>query len=134
MKITKNAKDSKIDNSIPPRKKNIITDIDLLNYSNQMFDSSGIYLPKILKTNDRYQTIDYRTKMDPNRIIDYKRKIQNNFSSDGKSQKAMSYIIGSLNEENKRKYKQLIANSYNDNYFSEQKLLDLSKNKKFRIK
>ena len=133
MKITKNAKDSKIDNSIPPRKKNIITDIDLLNYSNQMFDSSGIYLPKILKTNDRYQTIDYRTKMDPNRIIDYKRKIQNNFSSDGKSQKAMSYIIGSLNEENKRKYKQLIANSYNDNYFSEQKLLDLSKIKNLEL-
>ena len=133
MKITKNAKDSKIDNSIPPRKKNIITDIDLLNYSNQMFDSSGIYLPKILKTNDRYQTIDYRSKMDPNRIIDYKRKIQNNFSSDGKSQKAMSYIIGSLNEENKRKYKQLIANSYNDNYFSEQKLLDLSKIKNLEL-
>ena len=133
MKITKNAKDSKIDNSIPPRKKNIITDIDLLNYSNQMFDSSGIYLPKILKTNDRYQTIDYRSKIDPNRIIDYKRKIQNNFSSDGKSQKAMSYIIGSLNEENKRKYKQLIANSYNDNYFSEQKLLDLSKIKNLEL-
>ena len=127
MKITKNVKDSKIGNSIPPRKKNIRTDIDLLNYSNQMFENSGIYLPKILKTNDRYQTIDYRPKMDPNSINDYKRKIQNNFSSDGKSQKTMSYIIDTLNEENKKKYKQLIANSYNDSYFSEQKLLDLSK-------
>ena len=127
MKITKNAKDSKIGNSIPPRRKNISNDIDILNYSNQIFDNSGIYLPKIMKTNDRYQTIDYRAKKDPISIINYKRKFQNNFSSDGKSQKAMSYIFGSLNEENKKKYKQLIANSYNDNFFSEQKLLDLSK-------
>ena len=127
MKITKNAKDSKIGNSIPPRRKNISNDIDILNYSNQIFDNSGIYLPKIMKTNDRYQTIDYRAKKDPISIINYKRKFQNNFSSDGKSQKAMSYIFGSLNEENKKKYKLLIANSYNDNYFSEQKLLDLSK-------
>ena len=127
MKITKYEKDFKIGNSIPPRKKNIRTDIDLLNYSNQIYDNSGIYLPKILKTNDRYQTIDYRAKKDPHSIIDYRRRIQNNFSSDGKSQKVMSYIIGSLNEENKKKYRQLIANSYNDNYFSEQKLLDFSK-------
>ena len=127
MKITKNAKDSKIGNSIPPRRKNISNDIDILNYSNQIFDNSGIYLPKIMKTNDRYQTIDYRAKKDPISIINYKRKFQNNFSSDGKSQKAMSYIFGSLNEENKKKYKQLIVNSYNDNFYSEQKLLDLSK-------
>ena len=127
MKITKNPKDFKIGSSIPPRKKNIRTDIDLLNYSSQINDINGIYLPKILKTNDRYQTIDYRAKMDSNNLIDYNRKIQNNFSSDGKSQKAMSYIIGSLNEENKKKYKQLIEKTYNDNYYSEKRLLDLSK-------
>ena len=127
MKITKNGKDSKIENAIPLRKKNISTDIDLLNYSNQILENSGIYLPNILKTNERYQTIDYRVKMDPNNINDCKRKIQNNFSSDGKRQKAMSYIIGSLNEENNKKNKRIIENSYNDNYFSEQKLLNLSK-------
>ena len=103
MRLTKNW--IKIDNSVRPRKRNIAKEPDPLNYSNQINDKGGLYLQKILKENDGYQTIN--SKYDSNSIVNYNRNIQNIFSTDEKRQKATSYIMGSLNDKNKDKYKEM---------------------------
>lgn len=134
MRLTKNW--IKIDSSIRPRKKNMGTEIDPLNFSNQINDKGGLYLQKILKTKDGYQTIN--NKYDSNSIINYNRNIQNFFSSDEKRQKATSYIMGSLPDKNKDKYKEsnLPRNNfssnkdlYNNNYSTEFNMLDNPKTK-----
>ena len=134
MRLTKNW--IKIDSSIRPRKRNIAKEPDPLNYSNQINDKGGLYLQKILKAKDGYQTIN--NKYDSNSIINYNRNIQNIFSSDEKRQKATSYIMGSLIDKNKDKYKEMNIprnnfssnkDLYKNNYSSEFNMLDNPKTK-----
>ena len=119
MRLTKNW--IKIDNSIRPRKRNIPKELDPLNYSNKINDKGGPYLQKVMKTKEGYQTIN--NKYDSNSIINYNRNIQNIFSTDEKKQKVTSYIIGSLIDKKKNKYKEM---SIPRNNFSSNK--DLNKN------
>ena len=134
MRLTKNW--IKIDNSVRPRKRNIAKEPDPLNYSNQINDKGGLYLQKILKENDGYQTIN--SKYDSNSIVNYNRNIQNIFSTDEKRQKATSYIMGSLNDKNKDKYKEMNIprnnfssnkDLYKNNYSSEFNMIDNPKTK-----
>jgi len=134
MRLTKNW--IKIDNSVRPRKRNIAKEPDPLNYSNQINDKGGLYLQKILKTKDGYQTIN--SKYDSNSIVNYNRNIQNIFSTDEKRQKATSYIMGSLIDKNKDKYKEMNIprnnfssnkDLYKNNYSSEFNMLDNPKTK-----
>ena len=134
MRLTKNW--IKIDNSVRPRKRNIAKEPDPLNYSNQINDKGGLYLQKILKTKDGYQTIN--SKYDSNSIVNYNRNIQNIFSTDEKRQKATSYIMGSLFDKNKDKYKEMNIprnnfssnkDLYKNNYSSEFNMIDNPKTK-----
>lgn len=134
MRLTKNW--IKIDNSVRPRKRNIAKEPDPLNYSNQINDKGGLYLQKILKEKDGYQTIN--SKYDSNSIVNYNRNIQNIFSTDEKRQKATSYIMGSLNDKNKDKYKEMNIprnnfssnkDLYKNNYSSEFNMIDNPKTK-----
>ena len=134
MRLTKNW--IKIDNSVRPRKRNIAKEPDPLNYSNQINDKGGLYLQKILKENDGYQTIN--SKYDSNSIVNYNRNIQNIFSTDEKRLKATSYIMGSLNDKNKDKYKEMNIprnnfssnkDLYKNNYSSEFNMIDNPKTK-----
>ena len=134
MRLTKNW--IKIDNSVRPRKRNIAKEPDPLNYSNQINDKGGLYLQKILKAKDGYQTIN--SKYDSNSIVNYNRNIQNIFSTDEKRQKATSYIMGSLIDKNKDKYKEMNIprnnfssnkDLYKNNYSSEFNMIDNPKTK-----
>jgi hypothetical protein len=134
MRLTKNW--IKIDSSIRPRKRNIAKEPDPLNYSNRINDKGGLYLQKILKAKDGYQTIN--NKYDSNSIVNYNRNIQNIFSTDEKRQKATSYIMGSLIDKNKDKDKEMDIprnnfssnkDLYKNNYSSEFNMVDNPKTK-----
>ena len=134
MRLTKNW--IKIDSSVRPRKRNIAKEPDPLNYSNRINDKGGLYLQKILKAKDGYQTIN--NKYDSNSIVNYNRNIQNIFSTDEKRQKATSYIMGSLIDKNKDKDKEMDIprnnfssnkDLYKNNYSSEFNMVDNPKTK-----
>ena len=138
MRLTKNKQNLRNERSLQIRRKNISTDLEYIDYSNQINEQGGLYLQKLLKTNDGYQSINNKQKIGSNNFINFDRNMQSNFSSDEKRQKAINFIINSINEKNKDKYKKINViknnynnyNSYNDiynNYTSEQNIIDNSK-------
>ena len=139
MRLTKKNQNVNREKIVRSKKDNTSRDLEDFNHSNQINDIGAVYLQKILKTNEDYKAINTKMKIDTKNLINCDENIQNIFSSDEKRQKAIRYIINSLNDKNKEKFKKIKLNrnnynSYNNNrYFSTEQEndndMDINKNK-----
>ena len=136
MRLTKNKHQYlKRNNDFLMKKKNTFTKLDKkynLNNDQHQYQThnkktqGGIYLQKILKTNEGYKSLNKVIKIDSHNLMQCNKNIQNIFSSDEKSKKAISYILNTLNEKNKDKYRPLkLERNFNNsinykNYKTEQ--------------
>ena len=134
MRLTKKNPYLKIENLIKNNNNKISRDLDKNKYSYQVnSQTGGVFLQKLLKTNEGYKSINNEIKMDSHNLINLDTKIQNNISFDD-NKKSISYIINSLNDKNREIFKRLKIqrnnyNSYNyKNFSTEQDVINDSKN------
>ena len=140
MRLTKNKQYNIRENYFSTKRKNIrVSDNSNINQKqsqNSSKEQGGIYLQKILKTNNDYKSINKKIKIDSNNLMNCDKNIQNIFSTDEKRQKAISYIINSINSKSKDKIKKLklARNNYNSmNYKNFQTEQDAIVNSKYQM-
>ena len=140
MRLTKNIQFNKRENYFSTKRKNIrVSDNSNINpkqSKNSSKEQGGIYLQKILKTNNDYKSIKKKIKIDSNNLMNCDENMQNIFSTDEKRQKAISYIINSINSKSKDKIKhiKIARNNYNFlNYKNFQTEQDVIINSKYQM-
>ena len=140
MRLTKNKQYNIRENYFSTKRKNIrVSDNSNINQKksqNNSKEQGGIYLQKILKTNKDYKSINKKIKIDSNNLMNCDKNIQNIFSTDEKRQKAISYIINSINSKSRDKINQLkiTRNNYNSmNYKNFQTEQDAIVNSKYQM-
>ena len=134
MRLTKKNPYLKLENLIKVNNKKISRDLDKNNNSYQVNSQiGGVFLHKIIKTNEGYKSLNNEMKNNSNHFINCNRNIKNNISSDNNK------IAGSLNNKNREVFKRLKmqrnnCNSYNyKNFTTEQDVINNSKNDSFFI-
>ena len=118
MRLTKKNNNVRKENVIRSRKNNISRDSEAANYSHRIYDKGNIYLQNLLKTNEDFRSKNIKMPIDSNNLMNLEDNLHNIVSSEEKRQKAISYILNSLNERNMEKYNKMkllkINNNYND--------------------